>query len=697
MLSTQKDYPPVERRLSLVRGDEVLERVGLALNSSLELWQVLRLLAEIVLERTGAYRCSVFILDGETLTPTAAIGKSQNEDLWSVFKEMGSIDLAAIEGGRELLEGGRAIPIAAAAESPFIPEAWVHAFSLTSVVLVPLHVAGEPCGLMGVDFQDHRTFTDEEIRFYEAIASHAGVAVRNARLFEATKRRSELQEGLARAAAALVSPLGRDQIGERLVEAYAELFGARLCAIALVDSEHTEVLTVGATGMETVHERLLVSDVPGRILERLREQWGSEGPVEFGDDPWLSDLVGGRVAGTSRYLVFPLKTQKHLRGGVLLGLDDKTVLDHEEMSVAHALCDIATAALERGVLLEKLERQLHHMKVFHDLGAALAEKANAAVLVRRLNQLLGEDVEVTGLAFKDRTLARRLGGEEPTQEEKTCWRSGDDHVLMSDGTLSVSMRLGRKLIGSLRVSPGDLAPEERSFFGAIASGVAEVASRGALRSKVEEAERERAVGAERGRIADDLHDTVGQLFVAIGLLARREASQLPDASPWADRLLRLANLSDRGKWEINQAIQALAFFPEARRGLHSAIRALARSFEDDSSIPVLVEIEGAPRRLTPGVERALYRVAHEGLMNAWRHARCSALRVEVSFGKSDVRLRVVDDGVGVTSIGGGKDGWARMGLASMRRAMDEVGGDLRIRAAKPRGTIVEARVTKETR
>jgi signal transduction histidine kinase len=697
MLLTRKE-PPIDQGLRLVGGGEdPLERVGVALNSSLELWQVLRLLSGVVLDETGARRCSVFVLEGKVLQPTAAIAASPDEDLWGAFRAMGPVDVASIEGAWELLELGRAVPISDAATSPLIPAAWVEAFCLRSIVLVPLQVAGEPCGLMAVDFEDHRDFAPSDVRFYEAIASHAGVAVRNARLFEATKRRSELQEGLARAATSLVSPLTEKEIGRRLVSAYAEIFGARLSAIALVDPGHKELTIVGTKGTRGLQKRLSVEDIPERFVERLRENWDEDAPIELGNDPWFADFLGGRATGATRYLVLALKTQKHLRGGILLGLDSATRFGREELSVAQALAVIATTALERGVLVAKLERQLHHMEVFHELSAALAEKADAKRLIQRLNGLIGDGIEVTGLVFKDRSLARRLGGDEASPEERKGWRTRQDYVSLPDGSLSVAMRLGRKQVGSMRVRPGDLPSEERAFVEMLAGGVAEVANRGALRSAVEEAERERAVVTERGRIAADLHDTVGQLFVAIGLLARREASQLPDRSPWVERFERLANLADRGKWEINQAIQALSLFPAARRGLASSIRSLARSFEDDSSIPVVVVVEGTPKRLASRIERSLYRVTHEALMNSWRHARCSAIRVDLVYAASEVVVRVVDDGVGVRSIGGGRDAWARMGVMNMRRAMDEVGGDLRIKGSKPRGMVVEARVTKEAR
>jgi signal transduction histidine kinase len=508
--------------------NRLLERVALALNSTLELWKVLKLLAGVTLDATGADRCSVFLLDGLVLQPTAAIGRRKDDDLWAKFSAMGPVDLSRIPTGWDRLLEGEAVPITEAATSELIPREWVERFDLRSVVLVPLLVAGIPCGVMGVDYQELHEFTEAELRLLEAIGSYAGVAVRNARMYES------------------------------------------------------------------------------------------------------------------------------------------------------------------------IERQLHHMRALHALGGVLAEKADASNLVTRLNQLLGgEGIEVAGLVFKDRALARRLGGEEPTATEREAWAAREKHVQLEGGTLSVQMLLGRRLVGALRVRPATLAAEELSFVEALANGVAEVANRGALRASVEEAERERAVAAERGRIASDLHDTAGQLFVAIGLLARRQAQQLPPDSPWTSKLFRLVELADGGKWEIDRAVQALAFFPAARRGLPSALRSLARSFQIDSGIEVLVEIEGRDVRLSARMEKALYRVAHEAFTNAWRHSRCTVIKVQLNFTNGEVTLTIADDGIGLDVATGQET--SRIGMASMRRAIAEVDGTLRIVTGKPSGTVVQARVRKEYR
>ena len=678
-------------RVATPEGD-LLQQVGLALNSTLELWQVLRHLAGVVLRETGAYRCSVFLLEGGVLRPAAAIGVAEDEGLWDRFLAMGPISIEEIPHAGALLEAGRAVQVFDAASSELIPAEWVEAFSLESLVLVPLSVMGEPCGLLAVDFQEQRDASPEEVRFLEAVASHAGVAVHNARLFETTRRRSQLQEGLARTSAALVASSDRSAVGRSLVDAFVDLFEVRSCVLGLVSPDHSTIEVIASHGVE-IDRSVPIAGIPAALVERLLDGWDGASPLEVGDDPWLSSFVGADDEAAASYLLLPLKARTHLLGGVLLGFSGRASLDPDEFSVAEALADIATAAVERGMLADRLEQELRHTRALHDLGSALAERAGSDTLISHLNRLLeGTDLTVTGLSFRDRNISQRLGGSSPEPEERVAWRWRPGTALLDDDVLSIPMRLGRRVVGGVRVAPASAATDQQAFLEVLARGVAEVASRGALRVAVEEADRERAVTAERGRIAADLHDTAGQTFVAIDLMARRDAEQLPNGSPWRDRFLRLAELAESGKWEIDRAVQALSLFPAARRGLAASLRSLARSFQNDSGIDVIVDVEGAPARIAPRLERAVYRVAHEALTNAWKHARCSTIKVELTFTSSEVMLKVIDDGVGRGTPA--RRAQTRTGISSMRRAMTEVSGRLRISDVRPHGTCVEARVPR---
>src|SRR5688500_6249149 len=301
---------------------------------------------------------------------------------------------------------------------------------------------------------------------------------------------------------------------------------------------------------------------------------------------------------------------------------------------------------------------------------------------------MGDGMRVVGLRCRVRRLGRRMGGHEALPEVRQAWRGLARAVTLPDGNLSLPMRVGSRVVGMLRVKPAGLDTAQRTFIDALARGLAEVVYRGALRDAVAEAARERAVASDRERMADDLHDTAGQVFVAIGLLARRQANALAESTPEAKTLLRLADLADGGKWEIEQAVRALAFVPAPRRGFVPSLRALAASVEADSGIHVSVEVVGEPERLDPKVERALYRVFHQAVTNAWRHAQCRAVRAVVRYTDRDIRLSVRDDGVGLTARP--QDDRSHMGLAAMRRAIADVGGTVHICNADPTGVLVDA-------
>jgi signal transduction histidine kinase len=686
----------------------LLERVGLVLNSTLELTEVLASLSEITREFSGSDSCGIFLLRGDAeLYPTVAIGAEADDERFRRFLAMGPITLD--DDQLAVIRAGRAVAFGDAEEaSGLVPQPWLDAFDIGALVLVPLLAADEPCGLMAVDWRAARSFEPGEIRLLEAIASHAGVAVANARLFGMVRRRAQLQSALARWAGSLASPLEPEEITSRLVDAYAELLGTCLCGIGVRDEAGIVVTTVasGGTDEDEVRAPFPMDAIPAHITQLARREWRGAArrrAIDLGDDPWLADALGGREAGAGWYLLLPLHVAGHARGAVVLGFPPTTVLDDDEREAAEALADIAAAALERHELVQRLGRQLRQRDALHRVSAALTEGADGQRLVDDLNDLLsGHGIAVVGITFRDRGLARHLGGDEPLAAERAAWRARNrpGPTPLPDGALSLPMRVGDRLVGMLRVKPSDLTAEQRTFLDALARGLAEVAYRGSLRAKVEEAARERAVAADRERMADDLHDTAGQVFVAIGLLARRQAGKLQPGSPDAKAVLRLAELADGGKWEIEQAVRALPFVPAPRRGLVPSLRALARSVQADSGIDVSVEVVGEPARLDARVERALYRVFHEGVTNAWRHAQCHAVRVVLRFTDDGVRLRVRDDGVGLGAAAGGlagpfggrrpDDDGSHIGLAAMRRAVAEVGGTVEVSDAEPSGVLVDA-------
>ena len=673
-----------------------LERIALALNSTLELREVLRALAEETRATAGAGRTSLFLLDHGVLQPAVSLGRSTDEALWEAFQAMPPIEVTPARAA--VMEAGHAVVLYDPTAGGICPQEWVERFGIGCLVIVPLLAGSTPCGLMTIDFPQRRSFAAEELAVLEAIGSFAGVAVRNARSYAAARRTARLQAGLARAAATLASPLRPEEVAGRLCTAAARLLDARRSVVVTVASDRVTVTPLIASGVDTPIAPGDLATVPQHIRDELTRHWTATPgrAVVFESDAWFAHLLGGADQGLTRHVVIPLLSKGIPTGAALLAFHRSAGLDLEALSAAEALAAIAGAAVERHALVERQAHQVLQLDILYRLSTELAERADAGRLTATLNGLLAPTgFTVEGMAFRAKTLIRHLGGDSPTAEERAAWKSGGGSVVLADGVLSVPMRAGRRLIGSMRVRPNTLEPREQAFVEALASGVADVVHRGALREAVEEAGRERAITAERERIAADLHDTVGQQFVAVGLMANRLVEQLPPGSPFGAKVARLAELAAGGKFETDQAVRALAFVPSTRRGLGPALKGLCRSIAADSGIEIIVEVTGRTDRIATTHARALYRVAFEALSNAWRHSRCSVITVELCQTADAVMLKIRDDGTGIQTSP--TTDWAGTGTWSMRRTMVSVGGRLRLRNAAPHGLEVTASVPRAAR
>jgi signal transduction histidine kinase len=103
-----------------------------------------------------------------------------------------------------------------------------------------------------------------------------------------------------------------------------------------------------------------------------------------------------------------------------------------------------------------------------------------------------------------------------------------------------------------------------------------------------------------------------------------------------------------------------------------------------------VVVEGQPRELNPDVRDNIYRTAREAVHNAYQHANARHIETEVTFGETDLSVRVRDDGIGVDPailVHGQRAG--HWGLPGMRERSESMGGRLKVWSERNAGTEVE--------
>lgn len=196
-------------------------------------------------------------------------------------------------------------------------------------------------------------------------------------------------------------------------------------------------------------------------------------------------------------------------------------------------------------------------------------------------------------------------------------------------------------------------------------------------------ERARRLGAaeERQRISRDLHDHIGPLIFGIGAAAQRAKDGLPEGA-WelAAQLAGVEALAARAGSELREALRAFAP-TRSGEGLAAAIGVDVACFTDRTGIPADLAVTGDPTPLSAAQESALLGAVREGLHNAARHAHPMSVLVTLHHAATSTDVIVQDDGCGMPG-----PPVLHHGLASLRRRLVDVGGELMLTANEDGGT-----------
>jgi signal transduction histidine kinase len=119
------------------------------------------------------------------------------------------------------------------------------------------------------------------------------------------------------------------------------------------------------------------------------------------------------------------------------------------------------------------------------------------------------------------------------------------------------------------------------------------------------------------------------------------------------------------------------------------VRSVADELASEGSPTFRLMVEGPARDLHPIPRDDVYRIAREGLRNAFSHSRASRIEAEITYGERLFRLRIRDDGDGIPPdvLQAGRAG--HYGLAGMHERARQTGGKLDIWSGAGKGTEID--------
>ncbi len=493
-------------------------------------------------------------------------------------------------------------------------------------------------------------------------------------------------QGLVEAGIALSSELTLDAVLQRLVEAAAELTGARYAALGVVDASGKELERFITHGIDP-ETHAAIGDLPrgrgilGVLIRDAR-------PLRLHDIAEDDRSVGfpPNHPPMQTFLGVPVLLRGIAYGNLYLtekaGGEDFTDEDEE---VVMLLASQAAVAIENARLYESSREWARQLESLDEITNAMLSEIEPARLLQLVvdhmsglldarfvavlvgtgdgwleiaaahgedaDDLVGERLAVdrskSGRVFVEGTPARIDSVlDDPDADPELMRRLGGRAglwapLVVRDETIGVLMALDRRRADP-RFTDADLRLTQRF---AARAAVAVDLSRRVARTTVQ-----RIVGGqeqERRRLSRELHDETGQALTSILLgLKAIEDTQGTDRFPAALADLRelvVATLQDVRRLAVELRPKALDDF-----GLVPALERLTSAFAEHTGIAAHLESRLPETRLPSEIETVLYRVVQEALTNVVKHAHAENVSVLLHARQGRVAVVIEDDGRGFT-------------------------------------------------
>ena len=187
---------------------------------------------------------------------------------------------------------------------------------------------------------------------------------------------------------------------------------------------------------------------------------------------------------------------------------------------------------------------------------------------------------------------------------------------------------------------------------------------------------------ERRRIARELHDSVGQLLVAISMnsvLVEAEYHKLSLEA--AQRLSENAAMVEEAGKQI-RTISYLLHPPLLDElGLASALLCYVEGFSKRSKIDAKLDMPRQVTSLSKEMELSIFRVVQECLTNIHRHAKSATAGIRIVQDEAFLRIEIEDAGKGISpELVFASSSHGGLGLRGMRERLRQLGGTLQVQS-----------------
>ncbi|CUA80774.1 PAS domain-containing sensor histidine kinase [Anoxybacillus suryakundensis] len=195
---------------------------------------------------------------------------------------------------------------------------------------------------------------------------------------------------------------------------------------------------------------------------------------------------------------------------------------------------------------------------------------------------------------------------------------------------------------------------------------------------------------EHKRLAQELHDGVGQSLYSISIALDNIIQRVQDE--------KLHAYVKEVREELGRVMEDVKLYAQQLRpksldalGLIPTIQSLIHSLQSKMPNTSFLFQTNVYTRLSPTMEINLYRIIQEALHNVMKYAKATEVRVSIKQTERELLVSVEDDGVGFR-VEEKREG---LGLKHIQERVFHLGGETTITSAPTKGTTIFVRVPLE--
>ncbi|CAN5387673.1 ATP-binding protein [soil metagenome] len=195
---------------------------------------------------------------------------------------------------------------------------------------------------------------------------------------------------------------------------------------------------------------------------------------------------------------------------------------------------------------------------------------------------------------------------------------------------------------------------------------------------------------ERMRIAQELHDGIGQQLSAVKLnLSSLQSNLKPENDQQRLMMENALSLIDDSVREVRSVSHSMMPNALLKSGLALAVREFLNRISHTDKLKIELEINGLNERLESTMESILFRVLQEIVNNIIKHSQATVVNIQIIRHEEELTLMVEDNGVGfdiskLTNTG--------IGLTNIQSRINYLNGIVNFDSQLGKGTTVSIEI-----